>query len=209
MRTWLGAILLIIIASTTVAMRCWRSAKPADDCGFVQNTYGERVSWKNDGLITIYIHESVPEQFRGAVNSAAATWEKSIGHKLFNIVTETMTGPVAPHQDGKNVIYFMDTWEANKLTEQARTSIYWNGDQIIEADIRVNAKDFDFYWNPQQFSVRKVNFEALILHEMGHVLGLKHKDSAGSVMATFLPSGMDRVRLASADVNNLMCEYKM
>lgn len=208
MRKWFGAGLLVIVASSAWAFHCNKS-KNIHDCGFVQNSYGERVSWKYKGKITLYIHESVPAELRGAVFSAAATWEKSLGHKLFNIVTENMTGPIEPRQDGKNVIYFMDTWETQKYTEQARTSIYWNGDQIVEADIRINSKDFKFYWKPQQQSLSKVNFEALVLHEMGHVLGLKHEDVKESVMATYLPSGQDRIHLAATDINHLQCEYRL
>lgn len=52
-----------------------------------------------------------------------------------------------------------------------------------------------------------VNIEALILHEMGHVLGLKHKDGSGSVMATYLASGEDRVNVTGVDSTDLKCEY--
>lgn len=198
----LGALMLLTSALTLQAC----APKAQDDCGFVQNSYGERISWKSQAVITLSVHESVPSEYLGAIQSAADTWEKSAGRKLFNIVTTKVTGPLAPHKDGSNIIYFMDTWEENRATEQARTSIYWNGDQISEADIRVNAKDFKFYWNSNK-STSRVSIEALILHEMGHVLGLKHKDSGGSVMATYLPSGTDRVELASTDVTDLKCEY--
>ena len=199
---WLGAALLL---STALFVQACAPKSADNDCGFVQNSYGERVSWKNEGIVTLYIHQSVPDEYIPAIQSAADTWEKSVGHRLFNIVTTKVGGPIAPHKDGTNVIYFMDTWESNRSTEQARTSIYWNGDQIEEADIRVNAKDFKFYWSDK--IANRVNIEALILHEMGHVLGLKHKDTGGSVMATYLPSGADRVQLASTDVSDLKCEY--
>lgn len=199
---WLGAALLLSTALFVQAC----APKAQEDCGFVQNSYGERVSWKDQGPVTMYIHESVPNEFIPAIVSAADTWERNAGHKLFNIVTTKVGGDLAPHKDGRNIIYFMSTWEANRSTEQARTNLYWVGDQISEGDIRVNAKDFDFYWNSNRSSL-KVNIEALILHELGHVLGLKHKDAGGSVMATYLPSGADRVALASTDVSDLKCEY--
>ncbi|HWU44764.1 MAG TPA: matrixin family metalloprotease [Bdellovibrio sp.] len=202
MRKWLGAGVLLLTA--LLIESC--APKSQTDCGFVQNSYGERVSWKDTAPITVSIHESVPDEFVGAIQSAADTWEKSAGHKLFIINTKKVTGPIAPHKDGSNIIYFMDTWDAAKPTEQARTSIYWTGDQIGEADIRVNALNFKFYWNGQKNST-EVNFEALILHELGHVLGLKHKDSGGSVMATYLPSGLDRIQLAATDVTDIKCEY--
>jgi predicted Zn-dependent protease len=48
-----------------------------------------------------------------------------------------------------------------------------------------------------------------LLHEMGHVLGLKHNDdkTASSVMQTYLRSGDDRTEPSSVDTTDLKCEY--
>ncbi|MEN0059235.1 MAG: matrixin family metalloprotease, partial [Bdellovibrio sp.] len=79
-----------------------------------------------------------------------------------------------------------------------------------------NGSDFGFYWKEEELteaakSSRKgssrVNIEALVLHEMGHVLGLKHKDGDSSVMATYLAGGDDRVNVAATDKKALQCEY--
>lgn len=210
---WLGTALVLSIAMTIQAC----APKSQEDCGFVQNVYGERISWKSDVPVTMYLHSSVPDSLVQPILDAAATWERTAGRRLFNIVTSPRdVGPMNPHKDGRNVIYFMNTWESNRASEQGRTSVYWIGDLIKEADIRLNAYDFSFYWqnhtltnavNAERRSSSPVNIEALILHEMGHVLGLKHKDGAGSVMATYLSSGDDRVNLAEADTMNLQCEY--
>jgi len=178
----------------------------------VQNVYGERVSWKGDIPIKLYIHESIPEEYVGALTSAAKTWEDQVGHKLFEInTTERVKGAVAPSRDGKNVIYWMTSWEANKASQQARTSIYSVGDQIKEADMRINDDNYDFYWSGTASSftasARGINIEAIFLHELGHVLGLKHKDGEGSVMATYLEAGDDRTALAATDDTSLQCEY--
>ncbi len=203
MRKWLGALLLL--SSILTIQAC--APKSQDDCGFVQNVYGERISWKTDAAVTMHLHSSVPEAYVAAIVSAAESWDKTAGRKIFNIVTSPrIDGPVTPHKDGKNVFYMMDTWEANKASEQARTSVYWIGDIIQEADVRLNAKNFKFYWN-QDSSAEGVNIEALVLHELGHVLGLKHKDTGSSVMATYLANGVDRVRVASTDAAALQCEY--
>lgn len=213
MLKWLGTALVPLIFLTIQAC----APKAQQDCGFVQNVYGERISWKSDSPVTMHIHSAVPESLIPAILSAAETWEKTAGRKLFNIITSPRyTGPIAPHQDGVNVIYFMTAWEANLGSEQARTSVYWIGDLIKEADIRLNAADFGFYWQGQtltkaakenRVSSAPVNIEALVLHEMGHVLGLKHKDGESSVMATYLASGDDRVHLAATDQTALQCEY--
>ena len=209
---WLCTALILI---SFVALGC--APKPQEDCGIVQNVYGERISWKRDVPVTMYLHEDVPDSMVPAIVSAAESWEKTAGRKLIHIVTSPRhTGPIAPNKDGVNVIYFMKTWEDNRGAEQGRTSVYWIGDLIKEADIRLNGSDFGFYWKDETLTKAAksnrayqipVNFEALVLHELGHVLGLKHKDGAGSVMATYLASGEDRVNVSGVDEVALQCEY--
>jgi hypothetical protein len=214
LKKWLGTVVVLL----TFAMALQACApKSQEDCGFVQNVYGERISWKSDVPVTIYLHANVPDSMVQAIQSAADTWDRTIGRKVLNIVTyPRITGPINPHQDGKNIIYLMTDWEANRSSEQGRTSVYWVGDLIKEADIRLNAADFGYYWRGQTLSKASkngressapVNIEALVLHEMGHVLGLKHKDNAGSVMATYLAAGDDRTSLATTDEAALQCEY--
>ncbi len=210
---WLGTALVLSIA--LIVQAC--APKSQEDCGFVQNVYGERISWKSDAPVTMQLHTSIPDSMVPAIMRAAETWERTAGRKLINIIQyPRYSGPIVPHKDGQNIIYLMDTWESNRASEQGRTSVYWIGDLIKEADIRLNAYDFNFYWNNQRLTTAvnparktsgEVNIEALVLHEMGHVLGLKHKDGAGSVMATYLSSGDDRVNLAEVDSSALQCEY--
>lgn len=213
MLKWLGISVVLTVALFVQAC----APKSQEDCGFVQNVYGERISWKSDVPVTMYLHESVPDSMVPAIRSAAATWARTAGRDIIKIVEYPREiGPLNPHKDGRNIIYFMNTWELNRASEQGRTSVYWIGDLIKEADIRLNAADFSFYWNastlttaakPERRSSSPVNIEALVLHEMGHVLGLKHKDNDGSVMATYLSSGDDRVNLAGTDSTSLQCEY--
>lgn len=196
------------------------SPKAQNDCGFVQNIYGQRISWKAASAIKLVIHNSVPIELRPAVFRAAATWEQQIGHKVFEISEDSSLVPATPGRDKKNGIYFLSEWESDRKSEQGRTSVYWAGDQIQEADIRINAFDFSYYdLSPQlligSYSLKKsgrsssdgYSFEALLLHEMGHLLGLKHRDGS-TVMATQLAAFTDRTQLASVDQESISCEYK-
>lgn len=180
------------------------SKKTQEDCGFVQNVYGERISWKGAIPVVMHAHESVPAQYIPALQAAANRWNRIAGKEVVVINTLAPGSLTAPKKDGTNVIYYMNTWEDNQKSEQARTSIYWTGDQLREADIRINASQFQFYWNQGGSGV---NFEALLVHEIGHVLGLKHKDADGSVMATYLANNTDRTNIAQTDESSLSCEY--
>jgi hypothetical protein len=184
------------------------SYKPQFDCGFVQNVYGERISWKNNIPISFHIHQSVPMEYRPVIESAMKKWERVAGRALFKLISQNYPGPDKPRQDGLNVIYWLNTWDSYRGTEQGRTSVYWIGSEIREADIRVNAFNFDFYID-QPKSSRDVHFESLIIHELGHVLGLKHYDDGQSVMGTYLAANTERNNLSSIDISALQCEYQL
>jgi predicted Zn-dependent protease len=209
MRSWTQSFLLVLVAIISVTFIQACAPKSQEECGFVQNVYGERISWKGQLPVVMKIHESVPEQYHEALVQSAETWNKAFGKTLVVINKDQIVrGPVVSMKDTENVIYFYPTWEANKTTEQARTSVYWLGDVIKEADIRINAKDFQYYdLALNNKGPAKINLQALVIHEIGHVLGLKHKDTDSSVMATYLASQSDRVQIAQTDKKSLTCEY--
>ncbi len=180
--------------------------KSEEDCGFVQNVYGERISWKGRLPIQLKVHQSYPAEYLPALREALDHWEVAAGRKLFEVVSQASQGALNPRQDGENVIYMMSTWEDNKPQEQARTTVYWVGDQIAEADIRLNAKNFKFYLEVPQ-NAGDVHLVSLLIHELGHVLGLKHRDDTPSVMATYLASNTVRDDGFTADTTDLRCEY--
>jgi hypothetical protein len=208
MKVWMGFIIVAPIFAF-VLQACGPKAKTQDDCGFVQNVYGERISWQDRLPILLYVHQSVPSEFYSALESSMASWEAAAGKPMFRIVGYGVYGANEPTQDGINMIYFLNTWEAKKSSEQGRTSVYWVGDEIREADIRINAKDFTFYQTNSAAKFGQVNIESLLIHELGHVLGLKHNDTiSNSVMGTYLMSEQQRTNLTGIDRSNLICEYQ-
>lgn len=187
---------------------CGPKHKSQADCGFVQNVYGERISWKDSAPVGLYVHESFPNEMLPALQRAMDDWARVLGRPAFRIIQTGYQSP-GPRQDGMNVIYWMNTWEPNKVSEQARTSIYWLGDQIREADLRINASPtshFTFYLDTAT-SPQDIHLESLLVHELGHVLGLKHKDDQGSVMATYLAGMTVRNKIPEADREDIKCEY--
>lgn len=216
---------LIFILPLMLVFSCSKQEKISQpSCGFVQNIYGERISWKKTDRLKMFMSSSVPEELRPSIYRAAATWNKEIGHNLINISEEITDSTETQSRDNKNVIYFLNEWGSDNVSEQGRTSVYWIGDQIQEADIRINASDFSYYDQNYQsligsFELKKTNkvvtegysFEALVLHEMGHLLGLKHQDSGDpskTVMSTKLSAYNNRVQLTKAEQDSIGCEYK-
>ncbi len=193
---------------------CSQKLEPQNQCNFVQNSELQRVSWKGQIPIALYISDSIPQDYHGAIRDAAAKWNYKLGSHVFD-VRDNVSVPAAPNKDKISAIYWDLNWESDKAVEQARTTIYWKGSSIDEADIRINAHDFH-YSVDDKTPLDKVDFESLMVHEMGHVLGLQHiekgrepaKNNGRSVMEALLASGDSTRRSPSEyDIESLKCEY--
>lgn len=199
------ATISLLILSGLALQACAGRPSPETSCNFVQNSELQRVSWGSQVPVVLYIDGSVPSEFNDDIKEAAAEWNRQVGREVVKIGGWVETDG-KPAQDGHNVIYYMNTWENDKENEQARTTVYWAGDRIYEADVRLNAKDFTFSYG-QNFVNTDVDMQSLVLHEFGHVLGLAHSNTSGSVMARSLPNNTDRRVLSENDLSSIKCEY--
>lgn len=178
-----------------------------DSCGFIQNSYGARVSWKNNIPVTVLVDPEFAEEFYNVAITAAEVWNSSAGKKLLVIEKMSITESRNPAQDLNSGLYWRDSWAKDKPTQQAITIIFFKANVISEADIKINAQDFNFYLeNPN--SLREVHMESLLIHEFGHLLGLKHSGVLGSVMWATLPFTTERKVISEGDLKSLNCEYK-
>ena len=196
-----------ILSSAVLALSliaCGPKLEPQEPCNFVMNSSSQRVSWKDQTPIVMYLHRSVPAQYHAAIQEAMNSWNRSLGRPILSI-GGIVDGDGNPGRDGVSVIYWMQGWDSDRRDEQARTTIYWVGAQIREADIRVNDRDFDY--SVGVLTASTVDLKSLILHELGHVLGLAHTHDSKSVMAERLANGIDRSSPTSEDVSSLRCEY--
>lgn len=177
----------------------------------MQNSDLQRVSWGPETPISFSIHTSVPEKYRAAIQAAADRWNTTAGRSLIKILGVS-NGSGVPSQDAFNVIYWMSDWDTRQTNEQARTTIYWVGARIYEADIRVNARDHRFFWSadPEE---GKLDVESLLVHEFGHAIGLSHPEEKTSVMVKALavagstPDFQARRTPTVFDANSIRCEY--
>ena len=210
-----GLVILILL----LTQACTRSLDPEEPCNFVQSSQMQRVSWKQDLPVKLMVHSSVPQEAWSSIEKAIKHWNAELAAQgiqgpAFVVDLWGVGGAVAPDQDFNNMIYWMSDWEQNLANQQARTTIYWTGSRIYEADIRINDRNHDFYFerdleaqDQSEYDV-KVHFESLMVHELGHVLGLAHNSQEGSVMQTELASGVERQSLGKVDADSVSCEYR-
>lgn len=176
------------------------------DCGFVQNAYGQRVSWKTNIPVTLQTHNSYPPEYLDALTRAAQHWNDAAGMVLLRITPASPNIGDKAIKDAANSIHWQKEWpEANK-NQQAVTHLHWRLNQLYEADLSINNKSFNFYLT-KATSPLDVHLESLLVHELGHVLGLKHRSTVPSVMWAILNGAVERNILSAADRETIKCEY--
>jgi hypothetical protein len=193
---------MLIVATLVTMTGCGRNSKPEEACNFVQNSEAHRVSWEDTTPAPLWIDSSVPSQYIPQIQDAVAQWNHTRGRELIRVMGQRELGE--PATDGVSGVYWMADWETTRRYEQARTTVYWAGDRIYEADIRVNARDFKYATTE---IAGTIDVESLLVHELGHVLGLAHNEESGSVMAKALPDATERRNPGAVDISSLQCEY--
>lgn len=208
MKTPFYAIVALAVALTAGMQACSRKVPPQDACNFVQNPELQRVSWKGRLPVKLLIHNSVPPEAYAAIDRAVAEYNEELGRgkEIYKVVARGVEGSLNPQKDGASMLYWFKTWDVNKPTEQARTTIYWSGVQIFESDIRINALNFDYNLTDST-TFSELDLQSLLVHELGHGLGLAHNGVRGSVMNFSLDEGQDRRKLGVVDLSSLHCEY--
>ena len=174
-------------------------------CGFLQNSYGQRVSWKQTSPVLFYIDPAFSLTEEAALISAAHKWEQVVGRPLAVFQRVPSDKFWSPAVDRRNTIYYLYDWPFSYSNQQAVTQLYWAKNQLIEADIKVNRKYFRYFIEKPDST--SVHFESLMIHELGHALGLTHYFEAPTVMWSILALGVVRNKLSQKDESNLACEY--
>ncbi len=177
------------------------------DCGYIQNEFGQRVSWKTHAPIEFFVSKSIPAEFHADLQEAADAWNKAAGKTVIIINLTKLDTTEFSTPDLVNSITGFKEWDETKATQQAITIVKYRSALIFEADIKVNFKDFVYYSKESQ-STTQIHFGSLLVHEFGHALGLKHGIVKPTVMWATLASIFVRTQLSGTDTSSLECEYK-
>lgn len=162
--------------------------------GIAMTSTGKTRKWKSLP-VRICLSKDLPSNIAPALKFAAQTWNESFPKPLFDVnCTARITSFEAQNSAEHTVFWvrkgFGKTGDPLAL---ARTLTSYDEDsgELLDADILLNAESFD------DWSSMKVDLRSVLIHELGHVLGIQHLNvSTESVMNQYpYQAGIVRHRL--------------
>lgn len=165
----------VIFALVTMGAGSARAYRTAAD---LPETTSERIRWASDPNIVIgrsLLEVGELEAVSAAVGSAITAWNQ-VECASIGVRSAGVGGDAAP-ADGTNTITLLRSWPADQdpaaaATTDVRYLRRGDGEEMVEADIYLNGEHHD--WSLAGASGGPRDLQAVLTHELGHVLGLLH-----------------------------------
>ena len=180
----------------------------------------EGPSWPNGTLISLQMELGTPNQslldgsqtWNIAAGPAADAWNAVMKQVQFKRVMNS-SAPLSSG-DGVNCVIFTNDVFGDSFGEGTLAVTYYRtqGNTLTEADVLFNkAQTFDSYRGDLKFASNGhaiVDIRRVLLHELGHGLGLDHPDDHGQHVAAIMNSVVsDTYELTSDDINGIQHLY--
>src|SRR2546423_3349889 len=146
-----------------------------------------------------------------AAAPALSAWNNVTARLRYN---DTVTSPPLSSGDGVNAIVFSSTVFGQKFGSGTLAVTYWriSGGTMTEADVLFNRnQQFDSYRGPLRFASNGWcigDIRRVLIHELGHALGLDHPDQHGQHVDAIMNSvTSDRETLSTDDISGAQSMY--
>ncbi|MBF0315194.1 MAG: matrixin family metalloprotease [Oligoflexia bacterium] len=182
------------------------------------------VRWNANAFpLNIAISDNFTPEESAAAEEVSQEWEQAFDdyHHLFRFSPYAPTpsgyNKFSDFRDGVMGIYKNDRWFPSQYADALAITQFFGHrinpgreDEYIEldhADIILNARYFSFTLDTEYPVYNRYDLKTVVLHEMGHLLGLPHSEDNTTIMAPSITYSTVRNTLSSKDRYNLQKNY--
>lgn len=169
---------------------------------------------ENDFPITIYYPTDIPQSYKDTLASVSTKWNSALGFEALVLIEDFFNQNYLELYDSleddiNSITFQNESWFSGYDNVLAFTTASLYGDNFIQTDIL-----FNFFQQPfvAQTPVpsNKVDFESVLLHELGHSLGLDHIQisDAPSIMNPTIAFGVQKRDLFLYDLQSIRRKYE-
>jgi hypothetical protein len=143
--------------------------------GFRVGTETVDVKWAN-APVRYFVNERdiagvTAADFRAAVSRAASTWQ-AVPDTTLRFEDQGFTTAAPVGLDGRNTLGFLDRPDLDRVLGATSLLLDSTTGALVEADVFFNTR---FQWSvAPQGEAGRVDLESVVLHELGHFVGLGH-----------------------------------
>lgn len=108
-----------------------------------------------------------------------------------------------------NIIIFRDSGWMYDPVLPAITSVYYepSSGEVLGADMEINTDPANFAFTLTEGDPDKWDLPSILLHEVGHFIGLAHSEDSSAVMYHTLPKGVSKRSLSQDDARAVCALY--
>lgn len=214
--------ILLIILTTFFIFGCQKTISDLESISATKHSTGNLsdyafIRWK-DTPINLKISESFSDEEAGSIEAMSEKWNNVILNYSF-FPTPLMSVPnknynrLEDFYDNEFGVYASYDWfddvssDSLAVTQFFGTEKNWGDEKYLEifhADIIINYRDHEFTIDGEIFGY---DLPSVVLHEMGHFLGLQHQYEQNSVMQPYLEELEQMHNIQEIDIENLESCY--
>lgn len=210
-------VLVLLVGCGSAQPNISSSHSPGEKSGSNSGIVAQLLSWQSQ--VRISLDSELPGHVVAAISVGIEVWNNAVGFDLITMAgwAENPRGEslYSSLDDDETVVYFEKNWiNTTDKSDATLATTVWevdseNPSMIVKGDIILNAEvysfvdalDHEFEDDP---NLRYVDSETVIIHELGHLLGLGHTDSSVDERSVMLPKtaiglGVAKRNLSSND----------